>query len=149
MPSVRILEAAAAEAAGAAAWYESQRAGLGTDFPEDFKAVLDTLEEGIVPGSPWPGRVGERGGCAPSQATGVLAWQSAADWRRRVVLVAPPIPKEEALRPPPCTKVSVSGLVWLVLQERQLAAAVSRSVPRPRTFFHCRATSAFRFRGDR
>jgi toxin ParE1/3/4 len=61
MPAVRILEAAAAEAAGAAAWYESQRSGLGTDFREDFKAALDTLEEGVVPGSPWPGRLGERG----------------------------------------------------------------------------------------
>jgi hypothetical protein len=61
MPAVRILEAAAAEAAGAAAWYESQRVGLGADFREDFKAALDTLEEGVVPGSPWPGRLGERG----------------------------------------------------------------------------------------
>ncbi|TMJ56775.1 MAG: hypothetical protein E6G85_00505 [Alphaproteobacteria bacterium] len=35
MPAVRILEAAAAEATGAAAWYESQRAGLGADFREE------------------------------------------------------------------------------------------------------------------
>ena len=61
MPALRILEAAAAEAAGAAAWYESQRAGLGADFRADFKAGLDTLQEGLVPGSPWPGRLGERG----------------------------------------------------------------------------------------
>jgi len=61
MSAVRILEAAAAEAAGAAAWYESQRVGLGADFREDFKAALGTLEEGVVPGSPWPGRLGERG----------------------------------------------------------------------------------------
>jgi toxin ParE1/3/4 len=67
MPAVRILEAAAAaaaeaaEAAGAAAWYESQRSGLGTDFREDFKAALDALREGVVPGSPWPGRLGDRG----------------------------------------------------------------------------------------
>jgi toxin ParE1/3/4 len=54
MPAVRILEAAAAEATAAAAWYESQRAGLGADFREDFKATLDTLREGVVPGSPWP-----------------------------------------------------------------------------------------------
>lgn len=27
---------------------------LGTDFRDDFKAALDTLEEGVVPGSPWP-----------------------------------------------------------------------------------------------
>jgi toxin ParE1/3/4 len=61
MPGVRILEAAAAEAAGAAAWYESQRAGLGADFREDFRAGLVALQEGVVPGSPWPGRLGERG----------------------------------------------------------------------------------------
>ncbi|SRR6266404_4345608 len=48
MPAVRILEAAAAEAVGAAAWYESQRAGLGADFREDFRAALDTLEEGVA-----------------------------------------------------------------------------------------------------
>jgi toxin ParE1/3/4 len=61
MSGVRILEAAAAEAAGAATWYESQRAGLGADFREDFKAALDNLQEGVIPGSPWPGRLGERG----------------------------------------------------------------------------------------
>jgi len=43
MSGVRLLEAAAAEAAGAATWYESQRADLGADFREDFKAALDTL----------------------------------------------------------------------------------------------------------
>jgi toxin ParE1/3/4 len=48
MPGVRILEAAAAEAAGAAAWYESQRTGLGSDFREDFKAALDNLQEGVA-----------------------------------------------------------------------------------------------------
>jgi toxin ParE1/3/4 len=61
MSGVRILEAAAAEAAGAATWYESQRAGLGADFRADFKAALDSLQEGVLPGSPWPGRLGERG----------------------------------------------------------------------------------------
>jgi toxin ParE1/3/4 len=61
MSAVRILEAAAAEAAGAAAWYESQRAGLGADFREDFRAGLGTLQEGVVPGSPCPGHLGERG----------------------------------------------------------------------------------------
>src|SRR5580658_4176501 len=61
MPAVRILEAAAAEAAEAAAWYESQRAGLGRDFREDFRLGLDVLREGRVPGSPWPGRLGDRG----------------------------------------------------------------------------------------
>jgi len=61
MSGVRILEAAAAEAAGAATWYEAQRAGLGADFREDFKAALDNLQEGVLPGSLWPGRLGERG----------------------------------------------------------------------------------------
>jgi toxin ParE1/3/4 len=61
MFAVRILEAAAAEAAGAATWYESQRVGLGADFREDFRAGLGVLQEGVVPGLPWPGRLGERG----------------------------------------------------------------------------------------
>jgi len=61
MSGVRILEAAAAEAGGAAAWYESQRVGLGADFREDFRAGLAVLQEGVVPGSPWPGHLGERG----------------------------------------------------------------------------------------
>jgi toxin ParE1/3/4 len=61
MSAVRILEAAAAEAAGAATWYESQRVGLGADFREDFRAGLAVLQEGVVPGSPWPGRLSERG----------------------------------------------------------------------------------------
>jgi toxin ParE1/3/4 len=61
MPAVRILEAAASEAAGAATWYESQRAGLGADFREDFSVAIEVLEEGIVPGSRWPGPLGDRG----------------------------------------------------------------------------------------
>lgn len=36
MRSVRLLEPAAVEAAEAAAWYESQRLGLGVDFREEF-----------------------------------------------------------------------------------------------------------------
>src|SRR5579871_1236901 len=38
----------------------AQCVGLGADFREDFKAALHTLEEGVVPGSPWSGRLGER-----------------------------------------------------------------------------------------
>lgn len=69
MPAVRILEAAAAEAAGAATWYESQRAGLGADFREDFRGALDTLREGrrawLTVAWP-PGRAG--GEADPAQA---------------------------------------------------------------------------------
>lgn len=36
MRSVRLLESAAAEAAEAAAWYESRRDGLGVGFREEF-----------------------------------------------------------------------------------------------------------------
>jgi toxin ParE1/3/4 len=61
MRSVRVLEAAAAEAEAAAKWYEDQRAGLGGEFREAFKQALDVLHEGLVPGTPWPGHLGERG----------------------------------------------------------------------------------------
>ena len=46
MPAVRILEAAAAEAAEAVAWYESQRQSLGREFREDFRLGLEVLREG-------------------------------------------------------------------------------------------------------
>lgn len=61
MRGVLVLEAATAEAVEAAGWYEAQRAGLGDDFRSEFKLVLDRLREGILPGTPWPGRLGERG----------------------------------------------------------------------------------------
>lgn len=61
MRSVRLLESAAAEAAEAAAWYESQRQGLGIDFREEFRVALDMLRQEPLPGRPWPGRLGERG----------------------------------------------------------------------------------------
>jgi toxin ParE1/3/4 len=58
---VRILEVAAEEATEAAAWYEIQRSGLGTEFERAVDAALDLLEEDIVPLSPVPGVAGERG----------------------------------------------------------------------------------------
>lgn len=61
MRTVRVLEAAAAEAAEAAAWYEARRKGLGAGFRSEFKLALDRLREGILLGAPWPGRPGERG----------------------------------------------------------------------------------------
>lgn len=61
MSSVRVLEAAATEAEGAAAWYEARRKGLGIQFRSEFKLALDRLREGILPGSPSPGVLGKRG----------------------------------------------------------------------------------------
>lgn len=61
MRSVRVLEAAAIEAAEAAAWYETRRRGLGGDFRSEFKVALDQLCEGPLPGSPWPSRLSDRG----------------------------------------------------------------------------------------
>lgn len=61
MRSVRVLEAAAAEAAEAAAWYEDQRPGLGSEFRSEFRAAIDRLHEGVVPGKQWRGPLGERG----------------------------------------------------------------------------------------
>jgi plasmid stabilization system protein ParE len=61
MRSVRLLELAATEAAEAAAWYETQRAGLGYDFREEFRVALDLLRQDPTPGRRWPGRLGERG----------------------------------------------------------------------------------------
>jgi hypothetical protein len=58
---VRILEEAADEAIEAAAWYEEQRPGLGTEFAEAFHAALDLLEEEVVPLSNMPGRAGQEG----------------------------------------------------------------------------------------
>jgi hypothetical protein len=60
MRRVRILEEAANEATEAAAWYESQRAGLGADFARAIDAALDLLEEEIVPLTVIPGRHGNR-----------------------------------------------------------------------------------------
>ena len=61
MRSVRILQPAAAEVVEAAAWYESQRLGLGAEFRDELKVALDLLRQYPLPGKPWPGRLGERG----------------------------------------------------------------------------------------
>lgn len=60
MRTVRVLEAAAV-GAEAALWYEERRKGLGAEFRSEFKFALDRLREGILRGTPWPGRLGERG----------------------------------------------------------------------------------------
>jgi hypothetical protein len=61
MRKLRILAAAAEEAAEAAAWYEMQRPGLGTEFERAVNTALDLLEEEIVPLASVPGTAGERG----------------------------------------------------------------------------------------
>jgi hypothetical protein len=61
MRRVRIHEAAAEEAAEAAAWYENERPGLGTDFQRAVEAALDLLEEEIVPLVSVAGAAGTRG----------------------------------------------------------------------------------------
>ncbi len=61
MRRVRILDAAAEEAAEGAAWYERQRPGLGAQFQSAVDAALDLLEEEIVPLTVMPGRAGARG----------------------------------------------------------------------------------------
>jgi L-amino acid N-acyltransferase YncA len=58
--SVKVLDAAAEEAAEAAAWYERQREGLGFEFQEAIEAALDLLEDEIVPLTPVPGIAGKR-----------------------------------------------------------------------------------------
>lgn len=61
MRRVRILDAAAEEAAEAAAWYELQRPGLGAEFERAVNAGLDLLEQEIVPLTAVPGSPGLRG----------------------------------------------------------------------------------------
>jgi hypothetical protein len=55
MRTLRILAAAAEEAAEAAAWYEKERSGLGMDFQSAIEAALETLEQDIVPLTSMPG----------------------------------------------------------------------------------------------
>ncbi len=49
------------EAIEAAAWYEQQRRGLGTDFFESFEAAIDLVEAQVIPLSPYPGKAGAAG----------------------------------------------------------------------------------------
>lgn len=61
MRRIRILQEAAEEAIEAAAWYEGERAGLGTEFSQAVDAAIDLLEDDIVPLTTMPGKAGERG----------------------------------------------------------------------------------------
>ncbi len=61
MRKIRVLEAAANEAAEAAAWYERERPGLGVKFQQAVDAALDLLEQDVVPLMPVSGASGERG----------------------------------------------------------------------------------------
>ena len=55
MRTVRILKDAAEEVAGAAAWYEMERPGLGIDFINALEAAFDLIEEEILPLLPMTG----------------------------------------------------------------------------------------------
>jgi toxin ParE1/3/4 len=61
MRRVRIHAAASEEAAEAAAWYEKERPGLGTEFEHAVEVALDLLEEEMVPLVSVPGIAGTRG----------------------------------------------------------------------------------------
>lgn len=61
MRHIRILEEAATEAVEAAAWYESERPGLGVEFMEAIDAALDLLEDDLVPLANMAGKAGDKG----------------------------------------------------------------------------------------
>jgi toxin ParE1/3/4 len=61
MRRVRLLRAAAEEALAAAAWYEEQRPGLGTEFRDAIEAALDLIGEESFPLLPVTGQARERG----------------------------------------------------------------------------------------
>lgn len=61
MPTIRVVSAAADELAAAAAWYESERPGLGARFRKSIERALDLLEAGIVPGNNMPNALGRQG----------------------------------------------------------------------------------------
>jgi hypothetical protein len=54
MRTVRILEEASQEAIEAAAWYEYEQPGLGTEFFAAVDAAMDAIEENFIPLSPLP-----------------------------------------------------------------------------------------------
>ena len=60
MRRVRILEQAAVEAIEAAAWYESERPGLGREFDHAVNAAIDLLEDEIVPLTNLPSAAGAK-----------------------------------------------------------------------------------------
>ena len=61
MRALRIHAAAGEEAAEAAAWYENERPGLGSEFEHAIDAALDLLEQDIVPLTSAPGVAGVHG----------------------------------------------------------------------------------------
>jgi len=61
MRVVHVHQAAADEAVEAAAWYELQQPGLGSEFDAAIQAALDLIEQEIVPLTPMPGTAGTRG----------------------------------------------------------------------------------------
>lgn len=61
MRNVQILHQAAEEAEAAAAWYESERQGLGVEFSDAIDAAIDIIEDGFLPLSPMPGQSGSTG----------------------------------------------------------------------------------------
>jgi toxin ParE1/3/4 len=58
---VAVHTEASAEAEEAAVWYEQQREGLGARFATELESTYALLREGMVPGSPWRGAMGNRG----------------------------------------------------------------------------------------
>lgn len=61
MRVIRIHAAAVDEAIAAAAWYESERRGLGAEFERAIDAALELLEQDVVPLTALPGDAGARG----------------------------------------------------------------------------------------
>jgi hypothetical protein len=61
MRVIRIHAAASDEAVEAAAWYEAERRGLGTEFERAIDAALDLLEQEVVPLAALPGEASARG----------------------------------------------------------------------------------------
>lgn len=61
MRAVRLLEVAVEEAIEAAAWYESQRPGLGREFDSALNLALDLLQDEIVPLAAVQGSAGAHG----------------------------------------------------------------------------------------
>lgn len=58
MRTVRILAEASQEAIEAAAWYEYEQIGLGSEFFATLDAAFDVIEENLVPLSPLPNEIG-------------------------------------------------------------------------------------------
>ncbi|MDV6317953.1 hypothetical protein [Chromohalobacter sp. HP20-39] len=61
MRTVRILEDASQEAIEAAAWYEYEQPGLGTEFFAAVDAAIDVIEENLIPLAPLPEEAGNIG----------------------------------------------------------------------------------------